>query len=170
MRRPVAARPRTPSAAQRVTARRLDGGLAPPLAGKDFDAIWSGRPLWDLVSKIQNTMPARRSRQAHCDAGRRHRGCTFCERLAFQPGEPSSVAQQEALKDLAFPASAVKTTIAPVASHASSFPPVGNMAELMRGVLFPSSNLIFNVQTIDPDEVNQAGRRRCGSDDRFLVG
>ena len=68
----------------------------------------------------------------------------------FPAGRTELVAQQEALKDLAFPGSAVKAPIAPVASHALSFPPVGNMAELMRGVLFPSSNLIFNVQSIDP--------------------
>jgi hypothetical protein len=30
------------------------------------------------------------------------------------------------------------------------FPPLGNMAQLMRGIFFPNSNLIFTVQTRDP--------------------
>ena len=30
------------------------------------------------------------------------------------------------------------------------FPPVGNVAQLMRGIFFPNSNLIFTVQTHDP--------------------
>ena len=33
---------------------------------------------------------------------------------------------------------------------ASSAPPVGNLAEVMRGILFPSSNLLFNAQIQDP--------------------
>ena len=31
-----------------------------------------------------------------------------------------------------------------------SAPPVGNLAQVMRGILFPSSNLLFNVQLQDP--------------------
>ena len=31
-----------------------------------------------------------------------------------------------------------------------AFPPLGNMAQLMRGIFFPNSNLIFTVQTRDP--------------------
>jgi hypothetical protein len=33
-----------------------------------------------------------------------------------------------------------------------SFPAVGNMIQIMRGILFPNANLIFNVQTHDPSE------------------
>jgi hypothetical protein len=36
------------------------------------------------------------------------------------------------------------------ATPALSSPPAGNLAQLMRGVFFPSSNLIFTVQTRDP--------------------
>jgi hypothetical protein len=34
--------------------------------------------------------------------------------------------------------------------------PPGNMAQLMRGILFPSSNLLFQVQTYDPGEPKPA--------------
>src|SRR6266852_7064128 len=30
------------------------GGLAPPLSGSVFIAVWGAQPLWDLVSKIRN--------------------------------------------------------------------------------------------------------------------
>jgi cytochrome c553 len=33
---------------------------------------------------------------------------------------------------------------------AQVFPAAGNLAQVMRGILFPSSNLIFNVQSRDP--------------------
>jgi hypothetical protein len=36
------------------------------------------------------------------------------------------------------------------AGAARAFPPVGNVAQLMRGIFFPNSNLIFTVQTHDP--------------------
>ena len=29
--------------------------------------------------------------------------------------------------------------------------PMGNLAQVMRGILFPNSNILFDVQTIDPD-------------------
>lgn len=35
-------------------------------------------------------------------------------------------------------------------TSAPPYPPVGNLAQLMRGVFFPNSNLIFTVQTHDP--------------------
>jgi mono/diheme cytochrome c family protein len=128
--------------------KALEGGLAPPLAGTDFAAVWTGRPLWDFVSKIQSTMPA--NEPGKLTATQVADIVAYLLRAArFPAGRNELVAQQEALKDLAFPVAPVKTPIAPVASH-ESFPPVGNMAELMRGVLFPSSNLIFNVQTNDP--------------------
>lgn len=39
---------------------------------------------------------------------------------------------------------------------APSFPAVGNMIQVMRGILFPNANLIFNVQTHDPSEKKAA--------------
>ncbi|PYR95949.1 MAG: quinoprotein glucose dehydrogenase, partial [Acidobacteria bacterium] len=35
----------------------LQGGNGPPLSGDRFISNWSGRPLLELVDKIQNTMP-----------------------------------------------------------------------------------------------------------------
>jgi mono/diheme cytochrome c family protein len=128
--------------------KALEGGLAPALAGTDFAAVWSGRPVSEFASKIQNTMPA--DQPGTLTAAQVADIVAHVLRAArFPAGRNELAAQQEALKDLAFPVVATRSPIAPVASH-GSFPPVGNLAELMRGVLFPSSNLIFNVQGIDP--------------------
>jgi hypothetical protein len=42
-------------------------------------------------------------------------------------------------------------TVAP-AGAALDFPPTGNLSQLMRGVMFPNSNILFTVQTHDPAE------------------
>lgn len=41
--------------------------------------------------------------------------------------------------------------VVPMATHGQNrYPPVGNVAQLMRGIFFTNSNLIFTVQTRDP--------------------
>jgi hypothetical protein len=42
------------------------------------------------------------------------------------------------------------------AAKGPSFPAVGNLSQVMRGILFPNANLIFNVQTHDPSEKRPA--------------
>ena len=42
------------------------------------------------------------------------------------------------------------------AKSETPFPAVGNLSQVMRGILFPNANLIFNVQTHDPSEKNPA--------------
>ena len=37
-----------------------------------------------------------------------------------------------------------------------AFPAIGNLSQVMRGILFPNANLIFNVQTHDPSEKRPA--------------
>jgi cytochrome c553 len=50
-------------------------------------------------------------------------------------------------------------TAAPVAASgsATAFPAVGNLNQLMRGIMFPNSNIIFTVQTNDPAQKKKAG-------------
>ena len=110
----------------------LQGQLAPPLTGAAFMSIWGAQPLSELVSKIRNTMPA---------------------------NMPGTLTDQQATDLAAFiaqtgkssPAAPPAAAIAPVASH-PTYPPAANLGQLMRGIFFPSSNLIFNVQTHDPGE------------------
>jgi hypothetical protein len=67
----------------------------------------------------------------------------------FPTGRVDLPSEDAALKLIALPGEhvvAVRTSPTGV----PTFPPAGNMAQLMRGVLFPAANMIFNVQRYDP--------------------
>jgi mono/diheme cytochrome c family protein len=128
----------------------LGGAQGPPLAGDDFMRAWGG-PLSALVDKIQNTMPANEpgklTRQQSADLV-----AHILQVGKFPAGRAELVSDDAALKQITIPAASQPSAPAASANAAAapSFPPAGNMAQLMRGVLFPSSNLIFNVQGRDP--------------------
>jgi hypothetical protein len=60
---------------------------------------------------------------------------------------------QQAGKAVANDGPATASTSAPPAA----FPATGNLQQLMRGIMFPNSNIIFTVQTHDPAEKKKAG-------------
>ncbi len=81
----------------------------------------------------------------------------------FPAGPTELGADEAALKAVAIPAPAgAASPPASTAASAVSFPPVGNMAQLMRGMLFPTSNLIFNVQKQDPGAPRPAYQSNAG--------
>ena len=129
----------------------LQGQLAPPLTGDEFLGVWGNQPLSALVSKIQNTMPA-------SDPGTTTREqatdlvAYILQVGTFPAGKTDLAANDAALGQvlLAPPAAPPPAALSPVASHAQSYPPTANLGQLMRGIFFPSSNLIFNVQGHDP--------------------
>ena len=127
----------------------LTGGLGPPLVGPDFLRVWDRRPLADVVDKIEHTMPATKpgtlSRAQATDLV-----AYLLQVNAFEAGA-ADLAPNDALKQIAIVAQrgAPSTTASPTTS--ATLPP-GNMAQVMRGILFPSSNLLFNVQNQDPGE------------------
>lgn len=143
----------------------LRGSAAPPLVGPEFLAAWGQQPLSELVDKIQHTMPAN-------DPGtltRRQAADIVAHILqvgTFPAGQAELSADAAVLKLIAFPAASPQP-IAPAAAHAPSFPPAGNLAQVMRGILFPSSNLIFNVQTNDPGAPVKPGAVGAGATTAF---
>jgi hypothetical protein len=133
----------------------LQGQNGPPLTGGDFIAVWAGQPLSDLVNKIKSTMPendpGKLTRQQSADLV-----AHLLQVAKFPAGQADLSVDEAALKLITIPAAQALAAARPAAlavSHAPTFPPAGNMAQLMRGILFPSSNLIFNVQSHNPDEV-----------------
>jgi mono/diheme cytochrome c family protein len=126
----------------------LGGGNAPPLAGDAFIGIWGG-PLSDLVDKIQNTMPqddpGKLSRQQSADVV-----AYMLEAGKFPAGRADLGTDQAMLKQIALAPGQTAPPIAAAGTQALAFPPAGNLNQVMRGILFPSSNIIFNVQTNDP--------------------
>ncbi len=110
---------------------RLEGRSGPPLTGGDFRSRW---PAAELIGKIKNTMP--QDNPGKLSAG--------------QAADLAAYIQQ---------ASPVTTSTAAAASAGpkSDFPPAANLQQLMRGIMFPNSNIIFTVQTHDPGEKKKPG-------------
>jgi mono/diheme cytochrome c family protein len=127
---------------------QLTGKAGPPLTGSAFVTGWGARSLWELESKIRNTMPpddpgkVSPSQSADLVAHILRTG-------KFPAGRADLGVDETSLKAIVFPAASPQASAAS-ASHAPAFPPAGNLTQVMRGILFPSSNIIFNVQTNDP--------------------
>ena len=105
---------------------KLEGRSAPPLAGGDFGSRW---PTAELRDKIRNTMP-------QDNPGKLTR---------VQAADLTAYIQQASRA-----AGSAPPAVASTAGPAPAFPPAGNLSQLMRGVMFPNSNIIFTVQTNDP--------------------
>jgi S-disulfanyl-L-cysteine oxidoreductase SoxD len=126
----------------RCHGESLGGASAPPLAGSGFLGAWGGRSLWDLASKIRNTMPAD-------DPGKLTMAqavdlaAVILQANQYPAGQSELAASEAELKAMVLPPSGP-------GGSSSPFPATGNMQQLMVGILFPSSNIIFNVQTHDP--------------------
>ena len=121
----------------------LEGRVGPPLAGDTFLAAWSGRPLADLVEKIEKTMPPQQAgsvtRPQAIDIV-----AYLLQSLKFAAG--SGELSAASVGQLAFPTA---RSAAPAAT-AASLAPSANLAQLMRAVTFPNANILFNVQVKDP--------------------
>ncbi|HEX4133786.1 MAG TPA: cytochrome c [Bryobacteraceae bacterium] len=110
----------------------LQGRSGPPLTGGDFRSRW---PAADLIDKIRNTMPQ------------------------DNPGKLTTEQSADLAGYIQAAQPAANSAPAPVASAGSppAFPPAGNLIQLMRGIMFPNSNIIFTVQTHNPGEKKKVG-------------
>ena len=126
----------------------MEGTSGPPLVGETFLSNWSARPLATFVDKVQKTMPfnlpGSLSRQQSTDLT-----AYILQAGKFAAGQAEL--SDALLAQITFPAA--RTSAAPaavIAAGASLAPPEGNLAELMRAIAFPNSNIIFNLQLKDP--------------------
>jgi mono/diheme cytochrome c family protein len=129
---------------------KLEGRAGPPLAGEDFIANWDKQALSELVDKIRNTMPQDNPGKL---TGQQAADVTayILQSGKFPAGRAELRADEASLKQITWPAASLaQRKPAPAATQTPSFPPAGNLAQVMRGILFPSSNIIFTVQTHDP--------------------
>jgi hypothetical protein len=125
--------------------------VGPPLAGSDFLADWSAQPLLELANKIRRTMPK--------DDSERLTPQQTAEVLAymlqvgkFPTGRTELSPDDAALKQVSLPVIAAPKAPAVAAQTPTlrAVPAYGNVAQVMRGILFPSANIIFTTQSIDP--------------------
>jgi mono/diheme cytochrome c family protein len=126
----------------------LEGTSGPPLAGDSFLENWSAKPLASLVDKIQKTMPfnlpGSLSRSQSIDLA-----AYLLQAGKFYAGQGEL--NEAALTQIVFPTVKAAAPLAATKGTPASFPaPEGNLAELMRAIAFPNSNIIFNTQLKDP--------------------
>ena len=120
---------------------RLEGRSGPSLVGGDFQSRW---PTSNLIDKIRNTMP--QDNPGKLTAGQAADLATYIQQTGRQ-----QAGRQQSGKASAEPAAA-STTAPP-----DAFSATGNLNQLMRGIMFPNSNIIFTVQTHDPGEKKKTG-------------
>jgi hypothetical protein len=123
----------TSSSASPATATVSKDAVVPPwqAATSDHDG-----PLPDLIAKIKNTMP--QDSPGKLTAG--------------QAADLAAYIQQAGKR--------LQRRTRHGFDHRTAgepFPATGNLNQLMRGIMFPNSNIIFTVQTHDPAEKKKAG-------------
>jgi len=128
----------------------MEGTIGPPMAGDVFLTAWSGRPVAELVDTIHKTMPfnlpGSLSRQQSIDLA------TYILQVGKFPAGQAELTDAQ-LAQVAFPTRAAAAAPAAAAAAGGTtvlVPPVGNLAELMRAIAFPSANIIFQLQVKDP--------------------
>ena len=132
----------------------LGGGLGPPLSGAPFLTVWSRSSVADLVDKIHHTMPQNKPGTLS-----REQATDLVAHLLSTNGLRAGTAELKAddsVKQIALaaPGAANAPPAVPAAGARTlaNARPEANLAQVMRGILFPSSNIIFNVQNTDPGE------------------
>ncbi len=127
----------------------MEGSIGPPMVGDVFLSNYSARPLTALVDKIQVTMPFQNagslSRQQSIDLA------TYILQTGEFPAGQAELGDAQ-LAQITFPVT--EAAAAPVTTGAAGSlpPPEGNLAELMRAIAFPNSNIIFNLQLRNPSD------------------
>lgn len=138
---------------------KLEGSIGPELAGPGFLGVWGGgQPVYSLFDKVAKTMPAE-SPGTLSSAQVADVVAYMLQANQFRAGTSDLGTSEAALKQVSLVSASQRTTgAAPAAGASLSFPATGNMNQLMRGILFPSSNVLFDVQTQDPS-ARKAGAR-----------
>ena len=109
----------------------LEGRNGPPLEGGDFQSRWTASGMAD---KIKNTMPQDNPGKL----------------TGEQAADLTAYIQKTGQHGPAGGATAGGTP--------ADFPAAANLQQLMRGIMFPNSNIIFTVQTHDPGEKKKPGK------------
>ena len=129
----------------------LEGVVGPPLAGDDFLTDFGGKPVADVIQKIQGTMP----QQAPGTLTRPQATDLTAYILQFNkyPAGPDLTDATAGQFTLPTGKAAPAASPTPVAG-AQGIPlnVATNLAEFMRGITFPNANVIFNAQLRSPAE------------------
>ncbi len=124
----------------------LKGAVGPMLTGDAFLSNWAGRPLSDLVDKIEKTMPPQ-APGSTSRANARDLAAFLLQYAKFPAG--TAELSDALLAGISFPGSPK-----PAAAAIAGVPlaPAANLAQLMRGITFYNANVLLNVQLKNPGD------------------
>ena len=126
----------------------LAGGQAPALTGDTFLRKFRVEPLSALFIKIRYTMPPGAAASAQLTPEQSADLVAHVLKTnGFPAGKTDFAAADATTSSVSWPAAPANQTAPAVTAR---FPPTGTLNQLMRGVFFPNSNLLFTVQTRDP--------------------
>src|SRR5512132_3043766 len=121
----------------------LQGVSGPPLQGEVFVSHWQAEPLSSLIAKVRTTMPldapGRLTPQQSSDVV-----AHLLKAGGFRAGVQELPAVDVETSRITWPPR--PGAAVPSASTGAARAPVGNLAQLMRGLFFPNANMIFTVQ------------------------
>jgi mono/diheme cytochrome c family protein len=122
----------------------LAGAQGPPLEGAAFRSKWRQEPLSALFIKVRYTMPPTAADAPQLTP---EEGADLVAHLlkanGFPAGKTDFAAADAVTSTIAWPAAPVS---AAPAIAATRYAPTATLNQLMRGVFFPNSNLIFSIQ------------------------
>jgi len=127
----------------------LAGRSGPPLTGDEFLSNWDTHPLLDLANKILKTMP-KDDTDPLTPQDSADLLAYILQSSKFAGGRAELIFNETDLKGVTFPHQAGIQPKAAAVAPSLSLPASGNVAQVMRGILFPSANLLFSVQSVDP--------------------
>src|SRR5436190_21411374 len=127
----------------------LEGVVGPPLTGDDFLTDFGGKPVVEVVQKIQATMPQQ------APGTLTHAQAIDLAAYILQEGKYPAGADMTDATAAQFTLPAGKAGAAPAAAavNPAGLPTVtasANLAQFMRAVTFPNANILFNTQLYDP--------------------
>ena len=126
----------------------LAGAQAPPLSGDAFQRKFRLEPLSALFIKIRYTMPPGAAAAAQPTAEQAADLVAHVLKTNGLPaGKTDFAAADATTSPIGWPAAPAGAAPSAIAAR---YPPTGTVNQLMRGVFFPNSNLLFTVQTRDP--------------------
>jgi len=125
----------------------LGGAQGPALTGDAFARKFRKEPLSALFIKIRYTMPPGAATGAQLTP---EQGADLVAHVlktnGFPAGKADFAAADATNSSIGWPAAPAGTP----AATASGYTSTGTLNQLMRGIFFPNSNLLFTVQTRDP--------------------
>jgi mono/diheme cytochrome c family protein len=130
----------------------LAGAQAPALTGDAFTSKFRTEPLSALFIKIRYTMPPNAAAAAQLTP---EQGADLVAHVlksnGFPAGKTDFAGADASNSQIAWPlvAAAGGGTAAPPMTYR----PAGNLNQLMRGIFFPNSNLIFSIQEVEPADL-----------------